>query len=78
MILKKKDVKLEDNILKLVDFGLATDYNLKEYLFKRCGTPGFVAPEVINAPSNTNIKYNAKCDVYSTGVIFFLMYSAPR
>ena len=73
MILKKKDNDLTTNTLKLVDFGLATNYTLKEYLFKRCGTPGFVAPEVINAPSNTNIKYNAKCDVYSTGVIFYLM-----
>lgn len=49
MILKLKDVPLEQNMLKLVDFGLATRYNIEEYLFKRCGTPGFVAPEVINA-----------------------------
>jgi calcium-dependent protein kinase len=56
-----------------VDFGLATKYDMKEYLFKRCGTPGFVAPEVINAPSNQNIHYNAKCDVYSAGIIFYLL-----
>lgn len=52
MILKQKDIQLEKNQLKLVDFGLATKYDINEYLFKRCGTPGFVAPEVINAPSN--------------------------
>jgi len=72
MILKYKD-KLENCQLKLVDFGLATVYDIPEYLFKRCGTPGFVAPEVINAPSRTNIHYTPKCDVFSAGVIFYIL-----
>lgn len=72
MILKNKD-KLEDCVLKLVDFGLATRCDVEEYLFKRCGTPGYVAPEIINAPSNENIKYTPKCDVFSAGVILFIM-----
>jgi len=28
----------------IVDFGLSTQADLKEYLFFRCGTPGYVAP----------------------------------
>lgn len=72
MILKKKE-KLEFCTLKLVDFGLATVYDIPEYLFKRCGTPGFVAPEVINAPSNENIHYTPKCDVFSAGIIFYIL-----
>lgn len=72
MILKQKN-KLEFCVLKLVDFGLATVYDIPEYLFKRCGTPGFVAPEVINAPSNENIHYTPKCDVFSAGVIFYIL-----
>lgn len=28
----------------IVDFGLATFADLNEYLFFRCGTPGYVAP----------------------------------
>lgn len=72
MILKFKD-KLENCTLKLVDFGLATVYDIPEYLFKRCGTPGFVAPEVINAPSKTNIHYTPQCDVFSAGVIFYIL-----
>ena len=59
--------------LKIVDFGLATESDIPEYLFKRCGTPGFVAPEVINAPSNSNIHYSPKCDVFSAGVIFYIL-----
>jgi serine/threonine protein kinase len=72
MILKEKN-KLEFCTLKLVDFGLATVYDIPEYLFKRCGTPGFVAPEVINAPSNENIHYLPKCDVFSAGVVMYLL-----
>lgn len=34
--------------LKIVDFGLATRINVDHYLYPRCGTPGFVAPEIIN------------------------------
>ena len=33
--------------LVLADFGLATFVNDKEMLFKRCGTPGYVAPEIL-------------------------------
>lgn len=73
IILKKKGVLMRDNILKLVDFGLATYQDVDEYLFKRCGTPGFVAPEVINAKRGENVKYNTKCDVFSVGIIFFFM-----
>jgi serine/threonine protein kinase len=32
----------------LADFGLATFKNDPKILFKRCGTPGFVAPEILN------------------------------
>lgn len=72
MILKDKG-KLEHSTLKLVDFGLSTKCDISEYLFKRCGTPGYVAPEIINAPSNENIHYTPKCDVFSAGIIFFIL-----
>jgi serine/threonine protein kinase len=73
MILKTKGGSIEENVLKIVDFGLATKCDIQEYLFKRCGTPGFVAPEVVNASSEENIHYTPKCDVFSAGVIFYLM-----
>lgn len=73
IILKYKDVPITENILKLVDFGLATYQDVDEYLFKRCGTPGFVAPEVINAKKGANVHYSTKCDVFSVGIIFFFM-----
>lgn len=72
MILKDKS-KLIDSTLKIIDFGLATKIDEEEYLFKRCGTPGYVAPEIINAPSNENIHYTTKCDVFSAGIILYIL-----
>lgn len=34
--------------IMIADFGLATHVHEKVYLYCRCGTPGYVAPEVIN------------------------------
>jgi serine/threonine protein kinase len=45
LLLKSKD---NDHDLVIADLGLATFVNIKDILFKRCGTPGFVAPEVLS------------------------------
>ena len=80
-----RDLKL-DNILLLsekeqlepiiVDFGLSTKEGLpiESVLFKRCGTPGFVAPEVLNFHDNDTVLYNNKCDIFSLGAIFYCLY----
>lgn len=36
----------EDTDIVIADFGLASFLN-EEIIFKRCGTPGFVAPEIL-------------------------------
>lgn len=72
MILKEKG-DLEDNVLKIVDFGLSSYCNMEEYLFKRCGTPGYVAPEIINSSSKENVKFSPKVDIFSAGVIFYIL-----
>ena len=41
------------NILKIVDFGLATYSDENPYIFPKCGTPGFVAPEIANLVDKT-------------------------
>jgi hypothetical protein len=34
--------------LKIVDFGLGSFSDEFPYMFPKCGTPGFVAPEIAN------------------------------
>ena len=75
-----RDLK-PDNILvdkgdkiKIVDFGLATYIDLPEYIFKKCGTPGYIAPEVFKYDQKIPASYyDHHCDVFSAGGIFFYM-----
>ena len=75
-ILFKQDlnVNAEENV-KIVDFGLSTHLaqnSRLDRLFVRCGTPGYIAPEVLTADS---IDYDEKCDVFSLGIILHIMYN---
>jgi calcium-dependent protein kinase len=56
---------------KIIDFGLATDTNESSYLYVRCGTPGFVAPEIITIRDVDNAKMSTISDVFSAGAIFY-------
>ncbi|CAD8147446.1 unnamed protein product [Paramecium pentaurelia] len=56
--------------LKIVDFGLATYQNIDIFPFPKCGTPGYVAPEIANLKDLTQ-KYTSICDEFSVGCIFY-------
>ena len=58
----------------IADFGLATfDKTIeKEFVLPKCGTPGFLAPEVIKY-KNGNKYYDQKVDIFSLGVVFFIL-----
>jgi len=68
-ILFRKD---DDHEVVIADLGLASRSNIQEYLFVRCGTPGFVAPEVVNI-KDLKTTYDPICDVYSVGLIFHIL-----
>lgn len=75
-----RDLKPENILLKkqndydcvIADFGLAQHCQNQPYLFVRCGTPGYVAPEVVNL-KDLKAKYDPICDLFSVGVIFHLL-----
>ena len=52
--------------------------NIEDVLFKRCGTPGFVAPEVLNFKDNDTALYNHKCDIFSLGAIFYCLLARKK
>ncbi len=53
-------------------FGVAEYSNEQDYLFVRCGTPGYVAPQILNI-ININTKYEPICDMFSLGIIFHIL-----
>ena len=65
IILMSKD---NDYDVRIADFGLATFIKPDEVLTMRCGTPGYVAPEVLE-----DAGYDEKSDIFSVGAILFIM-----
>ena len=58
----------DDNlVVKLVDFGLAAFIGVKYYGFKKCGTAGFIAPEIFR-----DEPFSDQIDVFSLGVVLFV------
>jgi calcium-dependent protein kinase len=56
-----------DNVLKLIDFGLACNFKDDRPMATRAGTPYYVSPQVLTG------KYDHQCDIWSCGVIMFIM-----
>jgi 5'-AMP-activated protein kinase catalytic alpha subunit len=70
-----RDIKL-DNILldgkgrvKIADFGVSKRVKSGEQMREQCGTPAYIAPEIIR-----DLGYSGfKADVWSAGVVLFAM-----
>ena len=57
-------------MLKIINLTKAERYNKQQngdILFEKIGSPYYIAPEVLRK------NYNAKCDIWSAGVIFFYL-----
>lgn len=73
--LKPENILLEPdmdfNKMKIIDFGTAAPYDQggKRGMTEVLGTPFYIAPEVLNA------RYNEKCDLWSIGVITYMVLS---
>jgi len=59
--------KTNEANLKLIDFGMAKVVHWRKYHRRMNGTPYYIAPEVLKG------KYNEACDMWSIGVIMFII-----
>ncbi|KAH7649150.1 calmodulin-domain kinase 1 [Cryptosporidium bovis] len=66
LLLESKD---KDAMIKIVDFGLSAVFEHQKKMKERLGTAYYIAPEVLRK------KYDEKCDVWSIGVILFILLS---
>jgi calcium/calmodulin-dependent protein kinase I len=57
-------------IIKVSDFGLARTIQEEEFAQTTCGTPGYVAPEILE-----QLPYNKSCDLWSIGVVLYILLS---
>ena len=73
--MKPENILLEDDenldAIKIIDFGTACPFEMKsrKMLTDKLGTPYYVAPEVLKG------KYNEKCDLWSIGVMTYMLLS---
>ena len=72
-----RDIKLDnilidlDNKIKICDFGVSKIINSNDKMFEQCGTPTYIAPEILR-----NKGYEGfKVDVWSSGVVLYAMLS---
>ena len=62
--------KFIDSPIKVIDFGLSKIFKNSDHtMFNKCGTPYYIAPEVLNG------YYDEKCDIWSAGVILYILLS---
>jgi len=59
---KKRNAKL-----KLIDFGMAKIIHWRKYSQRMIGSPYYIAPEVLRG------QYNESCDMWSLGVLIFII-----
>ncbi|CAK64108.1 unnamed protein product (macronuclear) [Paramecium tetraurelia] len=53
--------------IKIIDFGTSRKYEQNQKMTKKLGTAYYIAPEVLKQ------EYNEKCDVWSCGIILYIL-----
>eukprot|EP00529_Nitzschia_sp_RCC80_P001609 CAMPEP_0113509476 /NCGR_PEP_ID=MMETSP0014_2-20120614/37601_1 /TAXON_ID=2857 /ORGANISM="Nitzschia sp." /LENGTH=372 /DNA_ID=CAMNT_0000405319 /DNA_START=605 /DNA_END=1723 /DNA_ORIENTATION=+ /assembly_acc=CAM_ASM_000159 len=60
--------KSDDSTVKIADFGFAKKVYENNSLTTQCGTPGYVAPEILEGTP-----YDQRADMWSVGVILYIL-----
>lgn len=60
-------------LIKLADFGCARRWNKPNEMHTLCGSPQYVAPEVVGDTRAEGEGYNSQCDLWSVGVVLYII-----
>ncbi|CAI5790996.1 phosphorylase b kinase gamma catalytic chain, liver/testis isoform [Podarcis lilfordi] len=73
--LKPENILMDDQLnIKLSDFGFSCHLKPGEKLRELCGTPGYLAPEILKCSMDeTHPGYGKEVDLWACGVIFFTL-----
>lgn len=73
--LKPENILLDDDLnVKVTDFGFATQLAEGETLTELCGTPGYLAPELLKASMYESSEgYDKQVDIWACGVIMYTL-----
>ena len=65
--LKPENILVEGETIKIIDFGTSRKFEANKMMSNSHGTPYYIAPEVLFN------RYNEKCDIWSCGVILYIL-----
>ena len=66
---KPENLLCNGDTVKIADFGLSKDFSMASVMTTCCGSPSYVAPEVLaGGPA-----YDTECDVWSIGIIAYVL-----
>lgn len=68
----EKEVDFFDTCVKIGDFGLAKKLSDSERCRSICGTPNYIAPEILSC-KHTKKRYSFEVDIWALGVLLFAM-----
>lgn len=68
--IKPHNILIKDGIIKISDFGFAKSFEKNELITTFCGSPLYMAPEIIK-----DKEYNLKSDIWSLGVIIYELFT---
>jgi len=63
------DCEKDNAMIKVIDFGTSQSFDPNSKMHQTYGTPYYIAPEILAG------EYTEKCDVWSCGVILYILLS---